>query len=116
MVKKIYVNIMVFLCVRFFMHPLQCFFCCGRAFKDKKYQQALDHYSGALASSQAGSGSIVFAAVLYCNRAAAHQCLENWADAIADCARAKALNPDYVKVSSKNFILQNCPAGISPAF
>lgn len=40
----------------------------------------------------------VFAAVLHSNRAAVHQHLDQYTDAVADSLRAKALDPSYAKV------------------
>lgn len=42
--------------------------------------------------------SAAFASILHSNRAAAHQGLAQWAQAVADCCRSKALAPAYVKV------------------
>jgi DnaJ family protein C protein 7 len=66
--------------------------------KNEKYQAAVDAYSEALSS---GALSPALAAILYCNRAAAHQGLGNIALAVADCCRAKALHPGYAKAHSR---------------
>jgi len=51
----------------------------------------------------------VFAAVLYSNRAAAHQGLSARTDAMADCARARALDPTYVRATTRlAMLLQVC--------
>lgn len=63
----------------------------------KKYQQAVDKYTAALSQPCCPA----YAAVLHCNRAAAHQGLGNVADAVADCGRAKALDPAYCKAYSR---------------
>jgi tetratricopeptide (TPR) repeat protein len=42
-----------------------------------------------------------FAAVVYCNRAAAHQAASRWTEALADCGRAAALSPGYAKAHSR---------------
>lgn len=42
-----------------------------------------------------------FAAVLYGNRAAAHQAAKRWTEALADCGRAAALSPGYAKAHSR---------------
>lgn len=42
-----------------------------------------------------------FAAICFCNRAAAHQALGQIADAIADCSLAIALDRNYSKVGTK---------------
>jgi len=70
----------------------------NRAVNLKSYQAAIDAYTEALSS---GSLSPALAAVLYCNRAAAHQGLGNRALAVADCCRAKALHPGYAKAHSR---------------
>lgn len=56
---------------------------------------AIEHYSAALACS---TESRPFAAICFCNRAAAYQALGQIADAIADCSLAIALDPSYLKV------------------
>jgi DnaJ family protein C protein 7 len=60
-----------------------------------KYKEAVESYTVALSRN---IKSRPFAAVCYCNRAAAHQALGLIADAIADCSMAIALNGNYVKV------------------
>jgi len=70
----------------------------NKAVNLKKYQAAIDAYTEALSS---GSLSPALAAILYCNRAAAHQGLGNIALAVADCCRAKALHPGYAKAHSR---------------
>ncbi len=67
-----------------------------RAIKEGKADVALQHYNAALAAALPGSAA--FAAVLYANRAAAHQSLGQCTLAVADCLRATALNPAYSKV------------------
>lgn len=57
----------------------------------KKYTAALD----------ACNHSAAFAALLYCNRAAAYQGQQQWVHAVADCCRAKALDPSYAKAHSR---------------
>ena len=68
-----------------------------RALKESQGQEAVEQYTKALQSQQAPS--IAFAAVLHSNRAAARQLLGQHAEAIADCLRATALNPEYAKAS-----------------
>lgn len=60
-----------------------------------KYAEAVDHYTAALSSNVE---SRRFAAICFCNRAAAHQALGQIADAIADCSLAIALDGNYAKV------------------
>ena len=67
-----------------------------RAQKESRYDAALESYSAALAAC--ANAPPAFAAVLHANRAAAHQAQGNFADAIADSLRAKALEPTYAKV------------------
>ncbi|KAG2449247.1 hypothetical protein HYH02_005993 [Chlamydomonas schloesseri] len=68
------------------------------AFKASKHAEASDHYTKALAS---GACPPAFAAVLHANRAAAAQGLGQLADAVADCGRARALDPSYYKASAR---------------
>lgn len=67
-----------------------------RAIKEGKADVAVQHYNATLAADLPGSAA--FAAVLYANRAAAHQSLGQCTLAVADCLRATALNPTYSKV------------------
>ncbi|KAL6746242.1 hypothetical protein V8C86DRAFT_1554455 [Haematococcus lacustris] len=67
------------------------------AVKDGKLRLAVDKYSAALALLPPPG----YAAVLHCNRAAAHQGLDSLADALADCGRAKALDPGYARASTR---------------
>jgi DnaJ family protein C protein 7 len=67
------------------------------ALRNSKAEEAVKAYSEAL-TAQGSSG---FAAVLYCNRAAAHHSLKQYVEALADCGRALALKPDYVKAQSR---------------
>ncbi|OMO54363.1 Tetratricopeptide TPR-1 [Corchorus olitorius] len=60
-----------------------------------RYADAVEHYSMALSSNVE---SRPFAAICFCNRAAAHQALGQIADAIADCSLAMALDENYIKV------------------
>lgn len=84
------------------MQPARLLTACGcgvrRAIKEGKAEEALGHYNAALAAEPAGSAA--FVAVLYANRAAAHQSLGQPTAAVADCLRATALNPSYTKVLS----------------
>eukprot|EP00775_Hariotina_reticulata_P006661 gene6661-6885_t len=54
-------------------------------------------YSKALAAGP----SCGFAALLHSNRAAAYQQLERFAEALADCGRAMAMDPSYAKAYSR---------------
>ncbi|KAA3455313.1 dentin sialophosphoprotein isoform X6 [Gossypium australe] len=61
-----------------------------------RYTEAVEHYTLALSSNVE---SRPFAAICFCNRAAACQALGQIADAIADCSLAMALNENYTKNS-----------------
>lgn len=67
------------------------------AVKNGNHQLAVDKYTAALSHN----APPVFAAVLYSNRAAAHQGLGQITDAMADCARARALDPNYVRATTR---------------
>lgn len=68
------------------------------AFKASKHAEASEIYSKALSS---GACPPAFASVLHANRAAAAQGLGQLADAVADCGRARALDPTYYKASAR---------------
>lgn len=78
----------------------------NEAVRSGKYTEALEHYTASIASN---IESRPFAAVCFCNRAAAHQALGQITDAIADCSLAIALDGNYQKVlpSKHNSILYN---------
>lgn len=65
--------------------------------KNADYKEAVRLYTQGLELG----GPPAFAAVLYSNRAASHQALSCITDALADCGRAKALNPGYAKAYSR---------------
>ncbi|OMO51123.1 Tetratricopeptide TPR-1 [Corchorus capsularis] len=67
-----------------------------------RYADAVEHYSMALSSNVE---SRPFAAICFCNRAAAHQALGQIADAIADCSLAMALDENYIKAVSRRATL-----------
>ncbi|CAL0310606.1 unnamed protein product [Lupinus luteus] len=67
-------------------------------FKLGKYKEAVENYTVALSSN---IRSRPFAAICFCNRAAAHQALGQIADAIADCSMAMAINGEYAKAISR---------------
>jgi len=67
----------------------------------KEHAAAAERYSAALAAAAvdgAHAAPPAVAAVLHCNRAAAYHSLGQMAEALADCGRARALNPAYAKV------------------
>ncbi|XP_057984235.1 uncharacterized protein LOC131168649 [Malania oleifera] len=74
----------------------------NEAFLSGKYTEAVEHYTAALSMNVE---SRPFAAVCFCNRAAAHQALGQFADAIADCSVAMALDGTYQKAISRRATL-----------
>lgn len=74
----------------------------NEAFKSGKYMEAIEHYTAAISSSVE---SRPFAAICFCNRAAAHQALGQIVDAIADCSLAIALDRNYTKAVSRRATL-----------
>ncbi|XP_024984367.1 uncharacterized protein LOC112520288 isoform X1 [Cynara cardunculus var. scolymus] len=70
----------------------------NEAYKSGKYAEAVEHYTAALSCSVE---SRPFAAICFCNRAAAYRALGQIADAIADCSLAIALDPTYLKALSR---------------
>lgn len=67
------------------------------AIKAGRHQEAVDKYTAALALGCPPA----YAAVLHCNRAAAHSGLGAVAEAVADCGRARALDPTYYKAACR---------------
>lgn len=67
----------------------------NEAFQSGKHTEAVEHYTAAISKS---IESLPFAAVCFCNRAAAHQSLGEIIDAIGDCSTAIALDGSYSKV------------------
>lgn len=70
--------------------------------KQGLHSAALEQYTAALAAAMSNGSPLApptMVAVLHCNRAAAYQALGHFPEAIADCARARALNTNYIKVS-----------------
>ena len=68
-----------------------------RAVQAQHWQDAIKMYT--LAITACADAPPVFAAVLHSNRAAVHQHLDQYTDAVADSLRAKALDPSYAKVT-----------------
>lgn len=79
-----------------------------RAVQASQWQDAVSSYSEAI--NACADAPPVFSAVLHSNRAAAYQGLQQYADAVADNLRAKALDPSYGKVCSRITCL--CMVGI----
>ncbi|KAI3772670.1 hypothetical protein L6452_03861 [Arctium lappa] len=75
----------------------------NEAFQNSKYAEAVEHYTAAISKS---IESRSFAAVCFCNRAAAHQSLGGIVDAIGDCSIAIALDGSYPKALSRRATLQ----------
>ncbi|KAG9446710.1 hypothetical protein H6P81_012838 [Aristolochia fimbriata] len=74
----------------------------NEAFQAGRHSEAVEHYSAALSCSVE---SRPFAAVCFCNRAAAYQALGQITDAIADCCLAIALDSNYPKAISRRATL-----------
>uniref|UniRef100_A0A2P2K761 J domain-containing protein n=2 Tax=Rhizophora mucronata TaxID=61149 RepID=A0A2P2K761_RHIMU len=74
----------------------------NEAFRLARYTEAVEHYSAALSSNVE---SRPFAAICFCNRAAAYQAMDQIADAIADCSLAIALDGSYHKAVSRRATL-----------
>ncbi|KAI7749558.1 hypothetical protein M8C21_021925 [Ambrosia artemisiifolia] len=70
----------------------------NEAYKSGKHSEAVEHYTAALSCSVE---SRLFAAVCFCNRAAAYRALGQITDGIADCSLAIALDPNYLKAISR---------------
>lgn len=67
----------------------------NEAFQSGRHAEAVEHYTAALSCNVE---SRPFAAICFCNRAAAYQAMGQIAYAIADCNLAIALDGNYVKV------------------
>ncbi|GFZ20709.1 heat shock protein DnaJ with tetratricopeptide repeat-containing protein [Actinidia rufa] len=74
----------------------------NEAFQSGKHAEAADHYTAALSCTVE---SRPFAAVCFCNRAAAYKDMGQIADAIADCSLAIALDGNYLKAISRRATL-----------
>ncbi|KAJ0797926.1 putative DnaJ domain, tetratricopeptide-like helical domain superfamily [Helianthus annuus] len=74
----------------------------NEAFQNGKHTEAIEHYSAAISKSMESHS---FAAVCFCNRAAAHQSLGVIIDAIGDCSAAIALDATYPKALSRRSTL-----------
>ncbi|KAM7279675.1 hypothetical protein ACFE04_006809 [Oxalis oulophora] len=72
------------------------------AFQAGKHAEAVDNYTCAL---QCNVESRPFAAICFCNRAAAYKALGQITDAIADCSLAIALDGNYSKAISRRATL-----------
>ena len=65
--------------------------------KSGSFQTAVTKYTEAINLGSSAS----FSAVLHSNRAAAHQGLGSLMEAVADCGRAKALDPSFLKAHTR---------------
>ncbi|CAL9236481.1 unnamed protein product [Arabidopsis halleri] len=74
----------------------------NEAVRDRLYMEAVEQYTAALSRNV---DSRPFAAICFCNRAAANQALVQIADAIADCSLAMALDENYTKAVSRRATL-----------
>lgn len=67
----------------------------NEAFQSGRYAEAVECYTAAITCSVE---SRPFAAICFCNRAAAYRAMGQITDAIADCSLAIALDGNYLKV------------------
>ncbi|KAG0452334.1 hypothetical protein HPP92_024998 [Vanilla planifolia] len=74
----------------------------NKAFQAGRHLEAVEHYTAAVILS---IESRPFAAICFCNRAAAYQAMGKIVDAIADCSFAIALDPSYKKAISRRATL-----------
>ncbi|PSR90167.1 DnaJ subfamily C member like [Actinidia chinensis var. chinensis] len=74
----------------------------NEAFQSGKHAEAAEHYTAALSCTVE---SRPFAAVCFCNRAAAYKAMGQIVDAIADCSLAIALDGNYLKAISRRATL-----------
>ncbi|CAN0901818.1 DnaJ homolog subfamily C member 7 [Linum grandiflorum] len=70
----------------------------NEAFQRGKHSEAIEHYTAVLSRNVE---SRPFAAICFCNRAAAYKELGQMTDAIADCSLAIALDGNYLKAISR---------------
>ncbi|CAL5330182.1 unnamed protein product [Camellia sinensis] len=75
----------------------------NEAFHSGRHTEAVDHYTAMVSSN---IKSCPFAAICFCNRAAAHQSLGQIADAIADCSLAIVLDGSYSKLEALGEIVE----------
>ncbi|XVE59963.1 hypothetical protein DITRI_Ditri05aG0088300 [Diplodiscus trichospermus] len=74
----------------------------NEAFQSGRHSEAVEHYTAALSCNVE---SRPFAAICFCNRAAAYKALGQVTDAIADCSLAVALDGNYLKAISRRATL-----------
>ncbi|CAD7696516.1 unnamed protein product [Ostreobium quekettii] len=66
-------------------------------YRNKNFKKAIELYAKALTTCKQGAVSGRFLAILLSNRAAAHQGAGAYAEAIADCCMARALDTTFVR-------------------
>ncbi|KAI4306742.1 hypothetical protein L6164_029995 [Bauhinia variegata] len=74
----------------------------NEAYQAGRHAEAVEHYTAAISYNVE---SRAFAAVCFCNRAAAYKALGQITDAIADCSLAIALDRNYLKALSRRVTL-----------
>ncbi|KAI4340532.1 hypothetical protein MLD38_025358 [Melastoma candidum] len=74
----------------------------NEAFQAGRYTEAIENYAAALSCDVQ---SCPFAAICFCNRAAAYKASGQILDAIADCSLAMALDENYLKAISRRATL-----------
>ncbi|KAK6144065.1 hypothetical protein DH2020_020885 [Rehmannia glutinosa] len=74
----------------------------NEAYKSGKHAEAIEHYTAAISCSVE---SRPYAAICFCNRAAAYRAMGQILDAIADCSLAIALDGNYYKAISRRATL-----------
>ncbi|GMJ15529.1 tetratricopeptide repeat 16, DNA J protein C31 [Hibiscus trionum] len=74
----------------------------NKAYQSGRHSEAVEHYTAALSGNME---SRPFAAICFCNRAAAYKSLGQITDAIADCSLAIALDRNYLKAISRRATL-----------
>ncbi|GMI81599.1 tetratricopeptide repeat 16, DNA J protein C31 [Hibiscus trionum] len=74
----------------------------NEAFQSGRHLEAVEHYTAALSCNVE---SRPFAAVCFCNRAAAYKAVGQITEAIADCSLAIALDSNYLKAISRRATL-----------
>ncbi|CAI9768623.1 unnamed protein product [Fraxinus pennsylvanica] len=74
----------------------------NEAYQSGKNAEAVEHYTAAITCTVE---SRPFAAICFCNRAAAYQAMGQIIDALADCSLAIALDGNYLKAISRRAML-----------
>ncbi|XP_022854759.1 uncharacterized protein LOC111376064 isoform X2 [Olea europaea var. sylvestris] len=74
----------------------------NEAYQSGKHTEAVEHYTAAISCTVE---SRPFAAICFCNRAAAYRAMGQIIDALADCSLAIALDGSYIKAVSRRAML-----------